>query len=80
MKKWVLKLRNDKEFMHRNSSQRFEICHLERTRMSFDITRQMCHLMSEELTGDQLIDNYYCRNCGYTIDEHMRKKFSRDFE
>ena len=44
--------------------------------MTFDITRQVCNLKSNELTDDQLIGDCYCRNCGYTKDEHMRKKIN----
>ena len=75
-------MRNDEKIKLKDEflSMELEISCLGKNRMSFDITRQLCCLSSEELTEDQLIDNYYCRECGYTVDEHKSKRMSRDFE
>lgn len=47
---------------------------------SFDETNPVCDLIIEEWMNDQLFDNYFCRICGHSKDEHMCTWMHRNFK
>jgi hypothetical protein len=43
------------------------------SRSTKDTGDEVCKLYIEQLSDDQLTEEYYCRACGHLKDEHARK-------